>query len=95
MSTTSRTPRQKLSTTVSSESYEFLREMVEQGKAATIAEALDIAVSAVRRIENRRSLAAATARYFDQMDAKTATEERSLAGALATASGEIDFDSEI
>jgi hypothetical protein len=95
MNTTPRTARQKLSTTVSSESYEFLREMVNQGRAATIAEAPDIAVSVVRRIDNRRSLAAATARYFGQMDAKAATEERSLAGDLVAASGKIYFDDEI
>ena len=95
MSTTPRITREKLSTTVSPETYEFLKQMVDQGKAATIAEALDIAIAAVRRLDNRRRLAAATTRYFEEMGPKAATEERSLAGDLAAASGRINFDDEI
>lgn len=87
--------REKLSTTVSPETYEFLREMVDRGEAATMAEALDAVVSTVRRLENRRRLAMATTRYFEQLDTAARKEEQALAEDMSSAAGAIDFDREI
>jgi len=87
--------REKLSTTVSSESHEFLLNMVKKGEAATLAEAIDMLVARVRRLENRRRLAEATAAYFDQLDPAAAREEQEMAAGLSSATSKIDFDSEI
>jgi len=69
--------------------------MVNQGGAADLAEAVDIVVGRLRCLENRRHLADATARYFEQLDPKAATAERALAEDLSTMAGTIDFDCEI
>lgn len=95
MSASPKMAREKLSTTVSPETYEFLQQMVERGEASTLAEALDAVVSTVRRLENRRRLALATTRYFEQLDATAAAEERELAQDMSSAAGAIDFDREI
>ncbi len=87
--------RAKLSTTVSPETYEFLDHMVKSGEAATIAEAIDRAVAKVRQLENRKRLARATARYFDELEPRAAREEQTLAHDLASATSGIDFDQEL
>jgi hemerythrin-like domain-containing protein len=87
--------RAKLSTTVACETYEFLEAMVERGDVATLAEALDAIISKVRRMENRKRLAEATARYFEQLDSHTMTEENALAQDMTSAASTIDFDKEI
>jgi len=87
--------REKLSTTVSAETYQFLQQMVKHGEVATLAEAVDAIVGKIQHLENRRRLADATARYFKDLPAAEAAEESALAKDLSAASGEIDFDSEI
>jgi hypothetical protein len=87
--------REKLSTTVSPETYAFLQNMVSQGEAATLAEALDAVVARVRRLENRKRLAMATTTYFEQFDPKAAREESDLTASLGWARSKIDFDKEI
>lgn len=87
--------RAKLSTTVAAETYEFLEQMVKRGQAATLAEALDIAITRVRRLENRRQLAEATARYFEFLDSDATREENVLAHDMMSAAKNIDFDQEI
>jgi hemerythrin-like domain-containing protein len=87
--------RAKLSTTVASETYEFLEQMVERGQAATLAEALDTSISKVRRLENRRRLADATARYFEQLEPHIMAEENALTKDMMSAASTIDFDQEI
>ena len=94
MSAAPKMAREKVSTTVSAETYEFLQEMVERGEAASLAQALDAVVDRVRRLENRRRLAEATARYFEQLDPLAAKEEQGLSEELSTAAGAIDFDCE-
>ncbi len=91
----SRTARAKLSTTVAWETYEFLRTMVRSGQVASIAEAVDAAIGKARRAENRKALAAATTRYFDQMSPETIAEESALGREMASAGSGIDFDREI
>ena len=87
--------REKLSTTVSPETYEFLRNMVSEGEVASLAEALDAVVARIRRLENRKRLAAATATYFEQLEPKAAREEQELSEGMGSAGSRIDFDKEI
>jgi Arc/MetJ-type ribon-helix-helix transcriptional regulator len=87
--------RAKLSTTVSSETLEFLEHKVASGEAASLAEAVDSAIRRVRQLENRQKLAAATARYFDQLQPRAAAEEDALAHDQALAASAIDFDKEL
>ncbi|HET6841424.1 MAG TPA: hypothetical protein VFK06_07020 [Candidatus Angelobacter sp.] len=87
--------RAKLSTTVAPETYEFLEQMVERGQAATLAEALDIAIRRVRQLENRKRLADATTRYFEQSGPHIMAEENALAKEMMSAAKTIDFDQEI
>jgi hypothetical protein len=91
----SRTVRAKLSTTVAWETYEFLKEMVSSGQVASIAEAVDAVIATVRRAENRKALAAATAHYFDQLSPEAAAQENALGREMASAGSGIDFDREI
>lgn len=87
--------RAKLSTTVSRETFEFLESKVVSGQAATLAEAVDAAIRKVRKLENRHRLAAATARYFDELEPHAASEENSLAHDLGSTASVIDFDKEL
>ena len=90
-----KTGRAKLSTTVSLATLRFLEEKVGSGQAGSIAEAVDAAIDKVRRLENRQRLAAATARYFDQMEAQAAADESDIARDLASAASAIDLDNEL
>ncbi len=74
--------RRKLSTTVSQESYAFLQTLVKSGKAASQAEAVDIAAQAAQRVENRARLERDTAAYFQRLSARAAAKESKLANAL-------------
>lgn len=86
--------RAKLSTTVSRETYEFLERMVDSGEAETIADAVDQSIARVRQSENRKRLAQATSRYFEEMGHQARAEEASLGKDMAAAVTEIDFDKE-
>jgi hypothetical protein len=90
-----KTARAKLSTTVAAETYEFLEQMVKHGQAATIAEALDASILKVRQLENRKRLARATTRYFEQLDTHNMAKENALANDMMSAAKTIDFDQEI
>jgi hypothetical protein len=87
--------RETLSTTVARETYEFLEQKVSSGEAESIAQALDAAVATVRKLENRRRLAQATAAYFEGMDSQAESAENQLAANLASAAKGIDFDQEL
>jgi hypothetical protein len=95
MSASPKMAREKLSTTVSADTYQFLQKMVDQGEAENLAEAVDSVVARVRRLENRRRLADATTQYFERIDPRTEADERALAEDLSAAAGAIDFDSDI
>jgi len=90
-----KTTRTKLSTTVSPETLKFLERKVASGEAASLAEAVDMVIRKVRQLENRQRLAAATARYFDELEPRAAAEENAVARDLASATGGIDFDQEL
>lgn len=91
----SKTARVKLSTTVSQETYEFLKSMVSSGQVASIAEAVDTTIGEILRAENRRILAAATTRYFDQMSPETNAKENALGRSMALAGCKIDFEGNV
>jgi hypothetical protein len=67
---------------------------VKRGQAATLAEALDQAITRIRKIENRKRLADATTRYFEQLDSATVAQENALGKDMMSAAGTIDFDRE-
>ncbi len=86
--------RAKLSTTVAPENYRYLAALVKSGKASSLAEAVDEAVEHLRRSENRRRLARATAEYFESLSPQALAEEASLAESMRAATKGIDFDRE-
>jgi hypothetical protein len=86
------TRRHKLSTTVSRDTHEYLEALVESGRAATIAEAVDLAVLRVRRTERRAMLERDTAAYFEGLPGKSASEESRLEDALGLIADEVHFD---
>jgi hypothetical protein len=84
--------RQKISTTVATESYAYLRRLVAMGKARNLAEALDLALARLRRAEQRARLEQATAAYFTGLTPEALREESRLEVALDQSASEIDFD---
>ena len=91
---TNKSSRAKLSTTVAPETYTYLTALVESGRVRTLAEAVDEAVEHLRRSENRRRLAQATAEYYESLSPEEMAEERSLAQSMSEAAKGIDFDRE-
>lgn len=94
MSSTARLNRQKISTTIAPETLTYLQQLVDEGAASTLAEAIDIAVERLRAVENRERLACDTAAYFDQMSEEELAEERRFASALAGSVRDLNVDRE-
>lgn len=92
MSTTSRLNRQKISTTISPRTLEYLESLIGSGQAQNLAEALDLAIERLTVHENRERLANDTAAYFDRMTDAEAAEEQRLEAALSQTSEGIHFD---
>lgn len=86
-----RVARQKLSTTVAAENYEFLASAARR-EGTSLAAVVDQVIERVRRAENRRVLEAQTEAYFDRLSAEVLREENELAAALSEAAGEIDYE---
>jgi hypothetical protein len=86
--------RVKLSTTIAKETMGFLQAKVNAGEAQSVADALDRAVARVRRLENRRRLAAATAAYYNDLNHDELGAERALERDVAMAASEVDVDGE-
>lgn len=84
--------RQKLSTTIAPESYEYLQRQVETGRVNTLADAIDNLVATVRRLENRLHLERETAAYFQNLSPQELAEERKLEAALSESAADVDFD---
>jgi len=83
--------RRKVSTTISPESYAFLRGLIRSGKAENLAQALDLVLDQIRRADNRERLERATAAYYDNLTAEEIQEENELGG-IISASNEITAD---
>ena len=92
MATSARLTRQKISTTISSETLAYLEDLIRKGEARTLADALDLAVKRLLIYENRERLANDTASYFDNMTDAESAEEQRLEAALSQSSAGIDFD---
>jgi len=84
--------RRKVSTTISAEAYEFLQRLVESGRAATMAEAVDKVVKQARRSDNRLRLEQATTAYFAGLSRDAARAEKELGLALGQSGDEVSFD---
>jgi hypothetical protein len=92
MATSPRLTRQKISTTVSSATFSYLEQSIQDGKARNLADAIDLAVEQLLIYENRERLANDTAAYFDNMTEEEAAEERELEAALSQSAAGINFD---
>ncbi|HEV2135689.1 MAG TPA: hypothetical protein VGR47_15745 [Terracidiphilus sp.] len=86
--------RTKLSTTVAPENFAFLEAMVGSGRAESIADAVDLALSRYRQLENRIRLDHATTAYFEALSPRAQAEERALTDCFAATNGDLDFDLE-
>jgi hypothetical protein len=92
MATSPRLTRQKISTTVSSVTFSYLEQSIQDGKARNLADAIDLAVEQLMVYENRERLANDTAAYFENMTEEEAAEEQKLETALSQSAAGIDFD---
>jgi len=95
VSTAPRLNRQKISTTISSSALSYFEQLIDQGEARNLAEAIDLVVQRLGLYENRERLANDTAAYFDQLPAPAAQEESALGAALSRSGQGIDFDREL
>lgn len=86
------THRLKISTTVALETHEYLAELVESGRAATMAEAIDQAVGRARSADSMELLARDTAAYFEGLSGAAAAEESKLEAAVAQMASKVNFD---
>jgi hypothetical protein len=82
--------RKKVSTTISPESYAFLRALIRSRKAENLA--LDYVLDEMRRAENRARLEAATTAYYDSLTPEEIEEEDRLAASYASSAGDINLD---
>jgi hypothetical protein len=92
MATSPRLTRQKISTTISSVTFSYLEQSIQDGKARNLADAIDLAVEQLMVYENRERLANDTAAYFENMTEEEAAEEQKLEAALSQSAAGIDFD---
>lgn len=92
MSTAARVGRQKISTTISPRTYDYLDSLLRTGESRTLAEAVDLAIEKLLVYENRERLANDTAAYFENMSDAEHAEERRLEALLSQTSEAIDFD---
>jgi hypothetical protein len=86
------THRLKISTTVAPETHEYLAGLVESGRAATMAEALDQTVLRARSADSMELLAHDTAAYFQALSGSAAEEESRLEAAVADMADELNID---
>jgi predicted AAA+ superfamily ATPase len=84
--------RKKVSTTISPESYAFLRALIRSRKAENLAQALDYVLDEMRRAENRARLEAATNAYYDNASQEAIDEENQIAADFSSLGAEVDPD---
>jgi hypothetical protein len=89
-----RSTREKISTTISSDTLAHLEQLIEKGEARTLADAIDSVVQKLLVYENRERLANDTAAYFDNLSPEAMEEENQLAAALSSSVKGLDFDRE-
>jgi hypothetical protein len=86
--------RTKISTTVAPATYSYFQSLQRSGKAATLAEAVDLTVERLLQAENRARLARDTEAYFEGLSPEAQAEERELERALPLGAARVDFDAE-
>lgn len=84
--------RKKISTTISLESYAFLRSLIRSRRAKSLAEAVDTALQRARDQEYRERLEREMAAYFDSLTPEQLAEENEFGEAVSRTAGEINFD---
>jgi hypothetical protein len=84
--------RKKISTTISPEGYDYLRRVIREGKAANLAQAIDLTLDESRRLDNRLRLEKATAEYYEKASAEVIDEENQLAAELSSSTPDVLFD---
>lgn len=89
-----RPTRQKISTTVAPETLAYLERLIKGGQAYNLAEALDLLVREKLAEENRATLEAATAAYYESLTPEQAAEEHAWEVFAERAGAEIDVDRE-
>jgi Arc/MetJ-type ribon-helix-helix transcriptional regulator len=86
--------RQKISTTIAPENEAFLQSLVTRGKASSLADAVDHAVTFARRAEARKRLEEASIAYYAALSGKALKDEQKLERAIGYAASQVDFDGE-
>jgi NAD dependent epimerase/dehydratase family enzyme len=84
--------RKKVSTTISPESYAYLRALIRSKKVENLAQALDYVLDEIRRADNRARLEAATAAYYGNAPQEVIDEENQIAADFASLGAEVDPD---
>jgi hypothetical protein len=84
--------RKKISTTISPEGYAFLQSAIREGRAENLAQAIDLALEEVRRLDNRLRLEKATSAYYESASDEAIAEENNLAAELSSSTPGILFD---
>jgi hypothetical protein len=92
MAMPARVTRQKISTTISSSALDYLEDLIRNGDARTLAEAIDLAVERLLVYENRERLANDTAAYFANLTDEEAAEEQRLESVLSQSAAGVNFD---
>ncbi len=86
------TRRPKISTTIAPESHAFLARLVEEGKADSLAQAIDLVLEEARRIDNQERLERMTEEAYASMSPEAIAETRELEQALTQSVGELNLD---
>ena len=94
MSTASHITRQKISTTIAPESFDYLNQFVAAGEARNLADAIDLVINRLKEFENRERIELDTASYFANLSETEVNEEHRLELAVSRSAHGIDFDHE-
>ena len=94
MKVATRLSRQKISTTISPNSFAYLERLIKNHQANSLADAIDLVVEQLLVHENRQRLADATAAYFDNLSDEGIEEEQRLGSLLSGSARGLDFDRE-
>jgi hypothetical protein len=86
--------RQKISTTIAPENEAFLRSLIKRGKASSLAEAVDRALTVARRTEARKKLEEAMTTYYASLSGEALKDEQKLERAVGYSASQVDFDGE-
>lgn len=94
MANPAKTNREKISTTIASQTLAYLEKLITLGDARSLADALDVAVQRLLLAESRERLECDTAAYFDKLGADAQEEEKTLGVALARSGRGVDVERE-